>query len=53
MTEHSESRAPTESEGFSEPSEEVKRRNRITGFVLLAIVLGMIAMAMIVRAYGS
>lgn len=37
---------------FTEPSEEVKRRNRITGWVILFLVLTMIAIGMIVRVYG-
>ncbi|MFW6053190.1 MAG: hypothetical protein ACOC9J_00080 [Persicimonas sp.] len=42
-----------DAQGFSEPSDEVKRRNRVTGYVFLAIVLGLIALAMITRAYGG
>ncbi len=42
-----------DAQGFSEPSEEVKQRNRVTGYVFLAIVLGLIALAMITRAYGG
>jgi hypothetical protein len=43
----------TESGAFTEPSDEVKRRNRITGLIITAIILGMIATAMLVRVYGS
>ncbi|MGM0557145.1 MAG: hypothetical protein ACQEVA_12250 [Myxococcota bacterium] len=43
----------TESGAFTEPSEDVKRRNRITGIIITAIILGMIATAMLVRVYGS
>jgi hypothetical protein len=39
--------------GFSEPSDEVQQRNRVTGFILLCVVLGLIALAMIARVYGS
>ncbi len=53
MSDTPEHRTHGEPEGFAEPSEEVKQRNRITGFIFLAIVLGMIALAMIVRAYGQ
>jgi hypothetical protein len=38
---------------FTEPSEEVQRRNRITGFIFLCFILGLIALAMIARVYGS
>lgn len=38
---------------FTEPSDEVKQRNRTTGYIFLFIVLGLMAMAMIVRVYGS
>lgn len=38
---------------YAEPSEEIKRRNRWTGFIIASLILAMIAVAMIVRAYGS
>lgn len=38
---------------FTEPPDDVKRRNRITGIIITAIILGMIATAMLVRVYGS
>lgn len=53
MSDNAKQSPQTQPEGFSEPTEDVKRRNRITGFIFLAIVLGMIALAMIVRAYGQ
>lgn len=39
-------------EGFTEPSEQVKRKNRVTGYIFLFIVLGIMAIAMITRVYG-
>ena len=38
---------------FTEPSEDVKRRNLITGIIIAAIIFGMIALAMFVRVHGS
>lgn len=43
----------SDSDGFLEPSDDVKRRNRITGLIIAGIVLAMIATAMLVRVYGS
>ena len=53
MAEHRSEHPQNTPSGFSEPSEEVKQRNRLTGFIFLCLILGMIALAMIVRVYGS
>ena len=52
MADIKESPQPSKSR-FTEPSEEVQKRNRTTGYIFLFIVLGLMAMAMIVRVYGS
>lgn len=41
-----------DSSRYAEPSEEVKHRNKVTGLVIVFLILAMIAIAMIVRAYG-
>ena len=38
---------------FTEPSEEVKRRNRITGLIITGIILAFVTTAILVRVYGS
>jgi hypothetical protein len=53
MSDNVEQHPQGSTEGFTEPSDDVKRRNRITGFVFMFIIFGMIALAMIVRAYGQ
>ena len=51
MPEHSEHRAHDEAERFTDPPDDVKRRNRITGYILLAIIIGLIITGMFVRVY--
>lgn len=43
----------SEQDGFTEPSDAVKRRNRITGFLIVAFILAMVITSMLVRVYGK
>jgi hypothetical protein len=53
MTSDETTRETPGGDGFLEPSEDVKRRNRITGLIIAGIIFAMIAIGMIVRVYGS
>lgn len=48
----SQSTEPSESR-FTEPTEAVKRRNRITGVLIAVFILVMVVSSMIVRVYGQ
>jgi hypothetical protein len=52
MSQHAD-QTQSNDDGFSEPSEEVKRRNRITAVILALFIAAIVASAVFIRIYGS
>lgn len=52
MSQHAD-HSPRPDDGFSEPSEQVKRRNRITAVILALLIAAIFVSAVLIRIYGT